>query len=128
MKNVSNQNEALSCISEIQKILRKKDWRLSVGFAFEINKYGKFILTAKSKYYFSLTDNTNKNKEPEDIFCGNNIEEATNKFINFFLNGGKGEIQVDEDGYQFHAKFHYDGKWILDSSNSQSYNYRDSDD
>lgn len=119
MKKVNTDQEAFSVIFELQTLLRKNDWKSSVGFSFEVISKQEIVLNAKGVYHMELK---NLHSVPYTIFCGSSIVECMNKFIDFFMKDGKAEITANRNGYQYKANFHYFNKWIVDASSGSYIN------
>jgi len=46
-------------------------------------------------------------------FIGKSLEEATQNFLDFFVNGGQVRISLDENGFQFYAVLAYEKNWSV---------------
>lgn len=123
--HIENQTQAIGVISELQKaIWLKNNNRFNrTLFEFSVMESGEIKLDARYGFYLrGNKDNTGKTN-----FTGKTIEEATQKFIDYFSDGTKGEISRDVNDDQFYASFYYkDTVWVITNSRQQHYSYTDS--
>lgn len=126
MEKLNNQEQAISLISTVQKAIHKAAQSyISFRFAIYIGQKGEIQLGVARGFW--LKDYDRQGNELE--FTGKSLEEATQKFLDFFLAGGRARVELDEDGHQFKADFFYKDGWVVENAHVGHYSYHgDGDD
>jgi hypothetical protein len=120
MEKLNNQEQAIDLIRAVQTdILKAAQFYTSFHFSIYINQKSEIQLGVARGFY--LEDYNRQGNELK--FTGKSLEEATQKFLDFFLIGGRARVRLDEDGDQFKADFFYKDGWIVENTHVGHYSY-----
>jgi hypothetical protein len=120
--------DAIASVFKLQADFISKISNPNFRFEFTIDpKDRKFVLSTRNTFHFFTR--TKDKKDSKGIFKGEGVVEAAQKFVDFFVDGGEGKVTVDHEGYQLHAKFHWnkkEGGWVITDVYTGRYYCKDS--